>query len=194
MKVYYKQGINIELDNIKTEKVDERGDWVVKQLEGLTNAEKRARVAELWDEGVITARSNGVAQYIEDEHNINVWTGKKSKGKSKSQKAADKKLSAIDKEIVKGAPTPKGIDTLIKGLSKKSRKTPISVKRSKIDTQIKAGSNAGKGSTVPNLKSLFANKRVPGPSVAKARDLFVRGGSPSAGGFKFSRSSYRPRA
>lgn len=69
--------------------VEHRGDWAYEQLTkamGKSEEEFNNLLQRLWDEGVLTSKSNGVAAYIQEKYGLNVWTGGGSGGRKKAKK------------------------------------------------------------------------------------------------------------
>jgi len=80
------------------QKVDTRAKWVADTLRGLEGKERQEMINRLWDEKVITKGASGVAQYLKDNFNLDVWnytssTGSTGKGRKTTKAKAVKKVS-----------------------------------------------------------------------------------------------------
>ena len=70
-------------DHPASVEVEDRARWAVEQIQKTPKDKQKELIKKLWDEGVITGKSNGVAQAIEDEYGINVWSGNTASRKIK---------------------------------------------------------------------------------------------------------------
>lgn len=93
-KVFEAEIVTYGKDHPADIKVEDRAKWAVSQLKSKSDEEKQKLINRFWEEGVLTGKSNGVAQFIEDNYDLNVWkyTGTDKKARSASGKAKKIKL------------------------------------------------------------------------------------------------------
>ena len=110
--------------------VEDRARWVYEELSEAKNEEELDMLLEqMWDNGVITTGTRGVAQKILDEYGLNVFQGgkyKKSTGKA-GAKVRKPTLTFKKAPTIKKVSIPKSKKIQLKKVS--VRKTPISIKR-----------------------------------------------------------------